>query len=406
MKFLLEDTAENISFTPDDLKSKSLAELTDLYQSIKSKPFTKEWYDFLQVWFEKRYGSKYNNLVYTYPILQQWISKNGIEPKNNPFLAYVDKISKTSISPTETSLKSIDNAIRNEYLDGKRIEKYDFLYDPKVYAQKPQDMQYTMDAMIFANNPKELRRYGLPKDIANKFFDESGNIKGADEIYSILNQYQSKDELTFEEVFEDNNKKRKEENKQPQSAVDYIKELFKQYDGNDKDILSADIADLKEDSELLKRILGTDVEDDSDADMLKALIRVLRTTYSQKDKEVPLTGRELLIAFTNKARAKYNLPAIRNLSMETIYTYISKLAKKVVDAKIYPNLSTYIGILINKDDIDTTLSKILSTKYQPSGAKGEDAIKLLNHDLINYINNKLILDMNDILKDRKKKRKK
>ena len=195
MKFLLEDTAENISFTPDDLKSKSLADLTDLYQSIKSKPFTKEWYDFLQVWFEKRYGSKYNNLVYTYPILQQWISTNGIEPKNNPFLAYVDKISKTSISPTETSLKSIDNAIRNEYLDDKRIEKYDFLYDPKVYAQKPQDMQYTMDAMIFANNPKELRRYGLPKDIADKFFDESGNIKGADEIYSILNSVCNSDKL-------------------------------------------------------------------------------------------------------------------------------------------------------------------------------------------------------------------
>lgn len=118
--------------------------------------------------------------------IQQSIMKYGVDPKDNKFLDYINKV-KWDLSPATAD-------VVYQLIDNGNLEPSEkWLYSNSLYKGEPADINYKIKALVYASN-KSLQKNANTQVTQDMLLDATGNVKDVDEIKSILSKITVKSE--------------------------------------------------------------------------------------------------------------------------------------------------------------------------------------------------------------------
>ena len=130
--------------------------------------------------------SKTHSLAYAEPILARSIAENGIEIADNPFLAYIDRVTRNGGVAKRLSTEVatyIDYFLNN----GDISAKSKWLYNTNFYAESDKDVIYKLKAFVYATNRKYQQNAN--RQITPELFqDKNGHTLSAADIKKVMSR--------------------------------------------------------------------------------------------------------------------------------------------------------------------------------------------------------------------------
>lgn len=208
---------EDEDIAPDQLEHKITDKLIDRYDDITTSDD--------RLAFLKRNifpMEMFQNLSGIKDILAEDFLISTIDPKRNVFLAFCLKL-PFPVTDTQKYREKFRYVYESYKLKKIRLD-LEVLSNPSLYERSIKDFRYTVNAFNMCSNPKTVANYLKDTSKVNiNDFMSGNNVKSAQEIYDIIEDWANDNEYSAQEI-EDRNNQRKET---PQSRVPDEKTLEK-----------------------------------------------------------------------------------------------------------------------------------------------------------------------------------